>query len=73
MVVFLEDVLKGLSVDGVFSEPMRDGSLVTRDLTFGGDFGGNGSVVTAELGFSFSDFDGSVRSDLEVNGLPRED
>ena len=73
VIVFLEDVLEGLGVYGVFGERLRDWSLVTWYLAFGNDFGSNGSVVTAELGFSFSDFDGSVRPDLEVNGLPRED
>ena len=70
--VFPEDVLEGLGVNGVFGEPVRDWSLVARSLTFGSVCGGNGSVVTAELGFGFGDFDGSVRSDLEVYGLPGE-
>ena len=73
VIVFLEDILEGLGADGVFGEPVRAWSLVARDLAFGSVFGGNGSVVTAELGFGFGNFDGSVGSDLEVYGLPRKD
>ena len=72
-IVSLEHVLEGLGVDGVFGEPVRDWSLVARDLAFGGDFGSNGGVVTAELGLGFGDLDGGVGSDLEVYGLPWED
>ena len=54
-IVFVEDVLEGLGVDGVLGEPVRDWPLVARDLAFGGDFGGDGGVVTAELGFGFGD------------------
>ena len=55
-----EEILEGLSVDGVFSEPVWDGSLAARDLTFGSDFGSDGSVVAAELSFGFGDFNGGV-------------
>ena len=71
--LFLKAVLEGLGVNGVLGEPVRDWSLVARDLAFGGDFGSNGGVVTAELGLGFGDLDGGVGSDLEVYGLPRED
>jgi hypothetical protein len=57
VVAFSLDALEGFGVDGVFGEPVRDWSLVTRYLAFGNDFASNGSVVTAELGFSFGDFD----------------
>ena len=56
--------MEGLSVNGVFGEPMRDWSLVSRDLTFGGDFGGHGGVVTAKLNFGFGNLDGGVGSDF---------
>ena len=73
VVVFFLDALEGFGVDGVFGEPVRDWPLVTRDLSFDSYFGGHWSVVAAKLGFGFGDFDGGVRPDLEVDGLPRED
>ena len=69
--LFFEEVLQGLCVYGVLGEPVTDLPLVTWDVTFGGDFGGYGSVVIAELGFGFGDLDGGVGSDLTVDGLPR--
>ena len=52
---------------------MWDWSLVTWDLSFDNYLGSHWSIVAAELGFGFSDFDGGVRLDLEVDGLSGED
>ena len=52
-IFFLEEILESLSVDGLLGEPVRDWSLVSWDLAFGGDFGGHWGVATAKLGFCF--------------------
>ena len=52
---------------------MMDWSLVSGDLTFGGDFSGHRSVAAAKLDFGFGNLDGGVGFDFEVYGLPWED
>jgi hypothetical protein len=44
----------------VLGEPVWDWSLVAGDLSFDSYLGGHWSVVAAELGFGFGDFDGDV-------------
>ena len=72
-VVFSEESLESFGVDGVFGEPVENWSLVSRDLAFGGDFGGHRGVVATKLNFRFGNLDGGVGFDFEVHGLPWED
>ena len=69
-IVFLEEFLESLSVDGVLGEQVRDWSLVSWNLVFGRDFGGHWSVVAAKLGFCLGDLDGGVGFYFKFDSLP---
>ena len=73
VVVVFQEALESLREERVLGEPVWDRSLVAGDLPLDRNLGGHWGVVTAELGFGFSDVNGGVRPDLEVDSLPRED
>ena len=60
MLVVFQTALEGLDVDRMLGEPVWDRSLVAGDLPLDRNLGGHWSVVTAKLGFGFSDIDGGV-------------